>query len=74
VRAAKDEALSNAYIFAARAHIRSKRYLLGLKRLYKGLSLYPKNLSVRTARIIAYGLFNHVRHGIMQRMAKRSRK
>jgi glycosyltransferase involved in cell wall biosynthesis len=70
----KDEALSNAYIFAARAHIRSKRYLLGLKRLYKGLSLYPKNLSVRTARIIAHGLINHVRHGVKQRMAERSRK
>jgi len=74
VRAAKGEALSNAYIFAARAHIRSKRYLLGLERLYEGLSLYPKNLSVRTARIIAHGLFNHVRHGIGQRMAKRYRK
>ena len=74
VLAAKDEALSNAYIFTARSHIRSKRYLLGLKRLYKGLSLYPKNLTIRTARIIAHGLLNHVRHGIMQRMARRSQK
>jgi glycosyltransferase involved in cell wall biosynthesis len=74
VLAAKDEALSNARIFAARAHLRSKRYLLGLHRLYEGLSLYPKNLSVRTARILAHGLFNHVRHAIGQRKAKKSRK
>ena len=74
VLAAKDEALSNAYIFTARSHIRSKRHLLGLRRLYKGLCLYPKNLTVRTARIIAHGFLNHVRHGVMQRMARRSRK
>jgi glycosyltransferase involved in cell wall biosynthesis len=74
VLVAKDEALSNAYIFTARAHIRSKRYLLGLKRLYKGLSLYPKNLSVRTVRIIAYGLLPHVRHGIKQRVGKKPQK
>jgi len=74
VLAAKDEALSNAYILTSRSHIRSKRYLLGLKRLYKGLYLYPKNLKPRTARIIAHGLLNHVRHGIMQRIVRRSRK
>jgi len=48
VLAAKDEALSNAYILTARSYIRSKRYLLGLKKLYKGLYLYLRNLSVRT--------------------------
>jgi glycosyltransferase involved in cell wall biosynthesis len=75
VLAAKDEALSNAYIFTARSHLRSKRYLIGLKRLYKGLRLYPKNLiTIRTARIIAHGLLYHVRHGVMQRMVRRSRK
>ena len=73
VQAAKDEALSNGHILAARFHIRSKRYLLGLKRLYEGLSLYPRNLSIRTARIIAHGFLNHVRHRIMQRMVKESR-
>jgi glycosyltransferase involved in cell wall biosynthesis len=74
ILAVKQEALSNAHIFAARSHLRSKRYAKGLARLSKGLYLYPKNLSPRTARIVGHGLLNHLRHGIMQRIAKRPRK
>lgn len=74
VLAAKNEALSNAYIFAARSHFRSKRYAKGLRRLQKGLRLYPKNVSGRTARIIAHGLLNHVRHGLSQRAKRRARR
>ena len=69
---AKDEALSNAHIFAARSHLRSKRYARGLWRLSKGLRLYPRNLSVRTARIIGHGLLNHVRHEFLRRRARRA--
>ena len=70
VRAAKNEALSNAYIFAARSHLRSRRYAKGLARLLEGLSLYPRNLSPRTARLIAHGLLNHVRHRLAQKLKK----
>jgi glycosyltransferase involved in cell wall biosynthesis len=70
VRAAKNEALSNAYIFAARSHLRSRRYAKGLSRLLEGLSLYPRNLSPRTARLIAHGLLNHVRHRLAQKLKK----
>lgn len=68
VRAAKNEALSNAYIFTARSHLRSRRYTKGLVRLIQGLALYPRNASIRTARIVAYGLLNHIRHRLMQRI------
>lgn len=63
VLAARNEALSNAYILAARSHLRSKRYRKGLARLLKGLYLYPGNLSIRTFRIVGHGLFNHLRYG-----------
>ena len=69
---AKDEALSNAYIFAARSHLRSKRYARGLSRLSKGLRLYPRNTSIRTARVIGHGLFNHIRHEFLMRRARRA--
>lgn len=73
--AAKKEALSNAYIFSARSHLRSKRYGRGFSRLLEGLRLYPRNLSVRTARTIGHGLLNHVRHKVLrQRRAKWARK
>lgn len=62
IRSAKDEALSNAYIFAASSHFRSARYGKGVSMLFKGLYLYPKNLSIRTTRVILYGLLNRVRH------------
>ncbi len=71
IRAARNEALSNAYIFAARSHFRSQRFGKGLSRLLKGLRLYPKNISVRTARIIGHGLLNHIRHEFLRRKAKR---
>lgn len=63
VLAAKHEAISNAYIFAARSHIRSRRYLRGLSRFLEGVSMYPRNLlNRRTFKIIAHGLFNHFRY------------
>lgn len=67
ILAARDEAMSNAYIFASRSHLRSKRYLKGLVRLWQGLSLYPRNLRPRTFKIIAHGLFNHIRYRGVQR-------
>lgn len=62
ILAAKDEALSNAYIFTARSHMRSGRYKKGLRNLWRGVCLYPKNVRVRTFRAIFHGLFNHLRY------------
>lgn len=71
---ARDEALSNAHIFAARSHLRSKRYARGLAELWKGVHLYPKNLSVRTLKIVGHGLLNHLRYGVMRKLrASRSK-
>ena len=59
---AKNEALSNAYIFSARSHLRSRRYTKGVKRLLQGFSLHPGNISRRAFRVLAHGLFNHIRY------------
>ncbi len=71
VLAAKKEALSTAYVFTARSHLRSRRYAKGLARLAEGIFMYPKNLvRVRTLRIVAHGLLNHVRHEILRKIVK----
>lgn len=62
VLAAKDEALSNAYVYTARSHLRSGRYKKGVQSLWRGLCTYPKNARVRTLRVILHGLFNHLRY------------
>lgn len=74
VLAVKDEAFSNAYISTARYHLTSRDYGKGLACLLKGLRLYPKNASVRTARIVGYGLFNQVGHRIMRRFREATAK
>lgn len=59
----RKEALSNAYIVAARSHLRSGRYAKGLSRLRQGFSFYPPNIiSLRTYKFVAHGLFNHFRY------------
>jgi glycosyltransferase involved in cell wall biosynthesis len=72
VLAVKDEALSNAHIFAARAHFRSRRYKKGFERLSKGLYLYPPNLSLRTLKVIGHGFANQLRHRVIQKLMKTS--
>jgi glycosyltransferase involved in cell wall biosynthesis len=67
VVAAKDEAFSNAYILAARHHLMGKRYLKAAANAWKGLRLYPRNLSARTLRVLAYGLLNRTRYRFKQR-------
>lgn len=59
---ARNEALSNAYIFSARSHLRSRRYTKGVKRLFRGFYLHPANISRRAFRVLAHGLFNHIRY------------
>jgi glycosyltransferase involved in cell wall biosynthesis len=66
VIAAKNEAFSNAYIFAARHHLMGKRHVKAAANTWKGLRIYPKNLSVRTLRILAYGLLNRTRYRLKQ--------
>lgn len=59
----KAEAMSNAHVVSARSHLRSGRYVEGLRHLSRSVSLYPKNLfSLRTFKFIAHGLFNHLRY------------
>ena len=74
VLAVKDEAFSNAYISTARYHLTSRKYGKGLACLFKGLRLYPKNASVRTAKIVGYGLFNQVGHRVIRRFREAAAK
>jgi glycosyltransferase involved in cell wall biosynthesis len=67
VVAAKDEAFSNAYILSAGYHLMGKRYIKAAVNAWKGLRIYPRNLSVRTLRILAYGLLNRTRYRLKQR-------
>ena len=67
VLAAKDEAFSNAYILAASHHLTSRRYVKAATNTWKGLWTYPRNLSIRTLRILAYGLLNRTRYRFKQR-------
>lgn len=62
VLTARNEALSNAYLFSARSHVRSGRYVKGLVRLLQGFYLHPRNLSGRAFKILAHGFLNHVRY------------
>lgn len=62
VSLARREALSNAYIIAARSHLRSRRYRIGCHRVVKGLRIYPRNLRPRTLKLLSHGLLNHLRY------------
>jgi glycosyltransferase involved in cell wall biosynthesis len=62
VLAARNEALSNAHILAARARFAGGEYAGGLTDLVRGLRLYPRNLTPRTLRLLAYGLFPRARY------------
>lgn len=68
ILAVKDEAFSNAYITTARSHFTSRRYKKGIANLFKGLYLYPRNLSVRTLKKVAYGLFNQLGHRLWRKL------
>jgi len=63
--AAKNEAMSNATIAAARLHARAGRYRKFLVKLWNALCLYPKNLiKGHVLRMILGGLFGRVRYKI----------
>lgn len=63
VRSLERKALSNAYLFAARSHLRSARYSTGVRRAAEGLRLYPRNIRPSAAKVLAHGLLSHVRYG-----------
>jgi len=58
---ARREALSNAYLVAARSHLKSDRYARALGCTWRALGLHPRNLSPRTVRLLATGLAHHLR-------------
>jgi glycosyltransferase involved in cell wall biosynthesis len=61
LRPARREALSNAYLVAARSHLKSDRYARGLACAWRALALYPGNLTPRTLKLLATGLSHHLR-------------
>ncbi len=59
--AARDEALSNAYLVGAHYHFRSGRYPQGYLNFKQAISLYPGNLLARrTLRLILSALLNRL--------------
>ena len=69
--AAKDEAFSNAYIFAARHHLMGKRYIKAAVNAWKGLRMYPRNLSVNTLRVFAYAVLYRDTRKFVRRLRRR---
>jgi glycosyltransferase involved in cell wall biosynthesis len=67
---AKDEAFSNAYILAARHHLMGKRYLKAAANAWKGLRLYPRNLSVNTLRVFAYAVLYRDTYKFVRRLRR----
>jgi len=63
LRPARREALSNAYLVAARSHLKSDRYARGLGCTWRALALHPRNLTPRTVKLLATGLSHHLRFG-----------
>lgn len=63
---AKSIAISNSILLAAQLHLRSGRYVLGLKRLFAATKASPCTVfSIRSCRLILNGLFNRVFHRIL---------
>ena len=69
----KDESLSSARIVAARLHLRSGRYLEGLRLLGAALRLWPRNfLRFRTWHVIVNGLLNRLAHRFLWMVGRRN--
>lgn len=62
-RKLRAQAMSSAYLMAARSHLRSARYRIGLRRAATALRIYPCNLRPRTIKLLGHGLFAHHRLG-----------
>jgi hypothetical protein len=63
LRDARDEAMGNAQVVAARLHLRSGRFAEALRLLWAALRLHPENFRrLRTYRLIANGLVNRIAH------------
>jgi glycosyltransferase involved in cell wall biosynthesis len=63
LRPARRQALSNAYLVAARSHLKSDRYARGLACAWRALALHPGNLTPRTFKLLATGLSHQLRFG-----------
>ena len=63
LRPARREALSNAYLVAARSHLKSDRYARGLGSAWRALALHPRNLTPRAFKLLATGLSQRLRLG-----------
>lgn len=63
VLTAKNQALSNAHLIAARLHLRAGRFGHGLQNLWHAAVLFPRNyLVLRTYLLITNALFNRLGH------------
>lgn len=70
----KQRALSNAHIFSARLHLRSGRYLTGLKHLEQAFWLHPRNcVRLRSWWLVAGGPFNRISYKLYGGLKRRFR-
>ena len=66
VQDAKRLALSNSIMLSAQLHLRSGRYLLGVKRIFKAILLSPfLLLSIRSYKLIFHGVFNRLLYKLL---------
>lgn len=66
LRAARSQALSSAYLQAARLEVRRGEYRLGLRAAGRAFTLYPRNaFAWRTFRLAANALLNRFAHRLL---------
>lgn len=56
------QALSSAYLYAARSHLRSRRYRTGLLRAVTAVRLYAPNARPQKTKLLVHGLVHQTRH------------
>ena len=69
--AAKEEALSNAYLTSAQLHWRAGRIRVAAAYIVRAMSLFPRNFqSIKTFRLIFNALFNRIGHRLLWTLKK----
>lgn len=62
LEAARRQALSSAYLYAARSHLRSRRYRTGLARAARAVRLHVPNARPQKTKLLVHGLVHQTRH------------
>ncbi|MBL7493552.1 glycosyltransferase [Frankia sp. AgB1.9] len=61
LRSSRAQALSSAYLLEARGHLRAQRHRPAAASAARAVALYPANVNLAAARLLAHGVFHHRR-------------